>query len=92
MRVIYLQIAHGSPTGSKIFSQGIIGMSDTSLLPRIRVQRLAPIGTHAGVQKSPTSEDEKTPPKKSKKSVLKKSVSFENGVKGGCEEGQSMKK
>jgi hypothetical protein len=47
----------------------------------IRIERQQPVDTYSGYQKSPTTEDEKTP-KKVKKSVLKKSVSFENGVKG----------
>ena len=67
-------------------------MSDTSLLPRIRVYRLVPLGTQAGFQKSPTTEDEKTPPKKTKKPMLKKSVSFDNSVKGGCDDVNKVNK
>jgi hypothetical protein len=51
---------------------------------KIRVERQQPVDTYSGYQKSPTTEDEKTP-KKIKKSMLKKSVSFENGVKGAYE-------
>lgn len=54
-------------------------MPEILSLEKIRANREQKVGTQNGVQKSPTTEDKKTP---KKKAGLKKSVSFENCVKG----------